>query len=74
MSDIETLHSMLIEKYMGLIAISDDPRVLKEAREFLRDNDITVASIGEETPDSLNEAIELDVDAFSNYVKEAQNG
>jgi ABC-type sugar transport system substrate-binding protein len=74
MSNIEDLHKLLLEKHMGLLVNSEDPRVLKEAREFLRDNGITVASIGEPIPEALSDAIVLDDDYLSNFQKEYKNG
>jgi hypothetical protein len=65
---------LLLERYLGLLAHSEDPKILKEAREFLRDNDITVRSIGEEVPNALTDAIVLDDEYMINYSKEYKNG
>lgn len=71
---IADLHAILLKKYIGLLATSEDPRVLKEAREFLRDNHITVDTIGEVAPEAIQEAIVLDDTYMSNYIKEVKNG
>ena len=46
MSTLEKLHVSLAEAYTTILEKgTDDPRMLKEVREFLRDNDITEDTI-----------------------------
>ena len=71
MSKLHDLHEKLTERLTTLMETgTDDPRVLKEVREFLRDNNINDTTIGEPTLDASQEAIILEDDYLINY-KEA---
>lgn len=40
--ELNTLHTMLVEAYIEMMKKGvDDPKLLKEVRELLKDNDIT---------------------------------
>ena len=57
--ELEGLHVMLVKQYMELMKKGiDDPRVLKEIRELLKDNSITGDIIGV-VQDLKEEIIEL---------------
>jgi hypothetical protein len=46
---------------------TEDPRLLKEIREFLNDNDINISSLSDDTELESNEAVELDDDYLNGY-------
>lgn len=57
--ELEGLHVMLVKQYMELMKKGiDDPRILKEIRELLKDNSITGDIIGV-VQDLKDEIIEL---------------
>jgi hypothetical protein len=71
MNKLHDLHEKLTERLTTLMETgTDDPRVLKEVREFLRDNNINDTTIGEPMLDASQEAIILEDDYLINY-KEA---
>ena len=57
--ELNELHTLLVTSYVQMMksGLVEDPRVLKEIRELLKDNDIT-GDIGA-VVDKLNEAIEM---------------
>ena len=56
------LHNKLTEAYAEVLeAGCEDPRLLKEIREFLNDNNILVDNILEDTKSSEDNVIELDI-------------
>ena len=67
MAKIEDLHAKLVSIYIELLDNGcEDPRVLKEVREFLNDNDITSRNLLEDLEDS--EVIELDMTDIKEYM------
>jgi len=71
MSKLHDLHEKLTERLTTLMETgTDDPRVLKEVREFLRDNNINDTTIGEPILEASREAIILEDSYLENY-KEA---
>lgn len=71
MSDLNDLHSSLARRYRELLEDgSDDPRILKEIREFLMDNNVTLDTINRDVDDS--EVVEINMD--EDILKLVQNG
>ena len=67
MTRLEKLHEKLTSMYTDLLDDGcEDPRVLKEIREFLNDNNINATTINSKVVDS--EVIELDVDSLAALV------
>lgn len=65
---LEKLHSDLVTRYESLLASGvEDPRLLKEIREFLNDNDINVQSLGDDIRLESNEDIVLDDEYLDGY-------
>lgn len=65
--ELEGLHVMLVKQYMKLMKKGiDDPRILKEIRELLKDNSITGDIIGV-VQDLKDELIELPDDFLEVY-------
>ena len=71
MSKLHELHEALTIKLTHLMNEgSDDPRILKEVREFLKDNNINDTTISEPELEASKQPIEMDDDYLTNY-KEA---
>lgn len=71
MTDLKDLHEALAARYKELLeGGSEDPRILKEVREFLIDNNVTLDSINRDLDDS--EVIDLHLD--EDLIKLVQNG
>lgn len=61
LTKLQELHVKLAETYSDLLNSGvDDPRVLKEVREFLRDNNITETDIAMGDIKSTNKPIEFE--------------
>lgn len=67
MTKIERLHVTLTEKLGEMLEHTEDPRVLKEVREFLKENNVTADTIGETSTTTLDEAIDLPDLDVENY-------
>lgn len=68
MSRLHKLHEELAKRYEDILAgQTEDPRLLKEIREFLADNNITTQSMSNIVPEEANEAVELDDDYLNGY-------
>jgi len=65
---LHTLHSTLTDRYTELLAGgTEDPRLLKEIREFLNDNNINDISLNSIVPEGSNESVDLDDDYMAGY-------
>jgi len=63
------LHNKLTETYTNLLAEGcEDPRILKEVREFLNDNYITSDNIDVNTTSSKPIELDLKGDMLKNYM------
>ncbi len=58
---LEGLYQALLDKYItAILDEHTDPRVLKEAREFLKDNCINIDNLGEALPKTEPIMIDLE--------------
>lgn len=65
---LNKLHEELTTRYSDILSSqTEDPRLLKEIREFLSDNNITAASISNIVPEGSNESVELDDDYIGDF-------
>lgn len=63
MNNLETMHELLSAHYVKMLERGvDDPRILKEVREFLKDNSVTGDVIGLLNTATKEDVIELPED------------
>ena len=64
-NELPEIHSLLSKTYRAMLLQGcDDPRVLKEIREFLKDNDVKVKLTDQSVPDSAPISLDLEEELF----------
>ena len=64
---LNELHAKLTDRYTDLLVDAEDPRLLKEIREFLSDNNVNATTIEGVVPEGSNEAVDLSEEYMGNY-------
>ena len=76
MADLSKLHKKLTDSFCEMLDQGlEDPKVLKEIREFLKDNEIREEDIVR-IPEDTDTTIDLDVDFMqdNNWIKQVKTG
>ena len=63
--ELTTIHKMLAITYKRMLDEGcSDPRILKEVREFLKDNGVAIKAIDQSVPDSAVISMDLEEELF----------